>query len=308
MTPVEIKCYGIEQIERAFFREKPMTSAQSPDQTPERIRLSYSKLSSYKRCPRAWKKVYLDGISSRPRPFFSFGTAVHEAFEHFFDPEGEKKPTLKHLLALWDTAFREHPEGYHDEEERRKYFRRGVEMLKEYYEKNLSGGRYQPAYSIEDYFEVPLGENAVMAGFIDRIDRLDDGSFEILDYKTEPTRRSQEEVDKDDQLTIYFWAGREVFNLEIKQLSLLMLNFNERMVTTRKPEDIPIIVGAIDVVAVEMKEKIRRHQEEHEPSEDECVYFPPKKNKYCRGCDHLDSCPLKPDVLMDDSIHSMEFD
>jgi len=290
----------------------PVTPREIADESPEvfgkRIRLSYSKLSSYKRCPRAWKKSYLDGkFSQEPRPFFSFGTAMHEAFENFYDPQGKKKSSLKYLLKLWENAFNNYPEGYRDKEEADKYYQKGVEMLEKYHRHFVADGKYRPAYSIEEYFEVPLGKNAVMTGFIDRIDRLSDDEYEVLDYKTEPTRRKQQAVDEDDQLTIYFWACETMFKLKIKQLSLLMLNFDEKMVTTRLAEDIPQMVAAIDTTAAEMKENIRKHQEEHEASEEECVYFPPRKNKYCKSCDFLETCSLKPEIMGDTSLRTMEY-
>ncbi len=290
----------------------PVTPREVAGETPEvfrgRLRLSYSKLSSYKRCPRAWKSAYLDGRFSRePKPFFSFGTAIHEAFENFYDPHGDRKGSLKHLLALWEAAFNNHLEGYRDEEEKRMYYQKGVEQLTRYHRRYCADGKYKPAWAIEAYFEVPLGSNAVMTGFVDRIDELDDGTYEILDYKTEPTRRSQQAVDQDDQLTIYFWACQTLFDLKIRQLSLLMTNFDERMVTTRKEEDIPGVVAAIDATAAEMKEKIRLYQETHTPDQEESPCFPPKKNKFCRNCDILETCPLKPEILGDSSIRTMEY-
>ncbi len=274
----------------------------------ERIRLSYSKLSSYKRCPRAWKSSYLDGRFNRePKPFFSFGTAIHEAFENFYDPHGARKGSLKQLLSLWDEAFNNNLEGYRDEAEKEKYYKQGVDQLTRYHQHYCTDGKYQPAWAIEAYFEVPLGRNAVMTGFVDRIDELEAGTYEILDYKTEPTRRSQQAVDEDDQLTIYYWACETLFDLKIKQLSLLMTNFDEQIVTTRKEEDFPEVVAAIDAVAAEMKENIQRFQETHTPDEAESPYFPPKKNKFCKNCDILETCPLKAEIMGDTSIRTMEY-
>jgi RecB family exonuclease len=283
-------------------------AGETPEVFGERIRLSYSKLSSYKRCPRAWKGSYLDGKFSRePKPFFSFGKAIHEAFENYYDPYGAKKSSLKHLLILWDEAFNNYPEGYRDEKEKKTYYDKGVEQITRYHKHYCADGKYRPAYSIEDYFEVPLGKNAVMNGFVDRIDKLDDGTYEILDYKTEPTRRSQKAADEDDQLTIYFWACETLFNMKIKQLSLLMTNFDEQLITTRKAEDFPELVAAIDAVAAEMKDNIKKFQESYDPDQGDSPYFPPKKNKFCKNCDLLETCPLKAEISGDSSIRTMEY-
>ena len=282
---------------------------ETPEVYRERLRLSYSKLSSYRRCPRAWKRTYLDGeFKQKNRPFFSFGNAVHETFEQFYDPRRNTKPTLKNLLALWDKTFQSYPEGYADDKEKQKYYQTGLEMINKYFIHFVEGGKFHPAYAIEKYFELPLGKNAVMTGYIDRIDQLEEDAYEILDYKTEHTRRRQEAVDQDDQLTIYFWACETIFQLKIKQMSLLMLYFDEKVVTTRREEDIPQVVASIDTTAAEIKENVRRHQEEHGPSEKECPYFPPQKNKYCKGCDFLEDCPLRSEIGGDDNIQSMEYD
>ena len=280
----------------------------SLEEYDKRIRLSYSKLSSYKRCPRAWKKVYLDGIGLQPRPFFSFGTAMHEAMEIFYDPRERRKPSLRCLLDLWDQAFKKYPAGYRDQEEARTYHQHGVEMIEKYYASFVAKTGYRPAHSVEEYFELPLGRNVVMTGYIDRIDRREDGTFEIVDYKTEPTMRSQAELDADDQLTIYFWAAETLLKLKISGLALFMMKFDAKAVTVRRDSDIPQVVAAIDAVAAEMKENIRRHRETHPAAEGECVCFPARKNKYCRSCDYLEDCPLKPDILSDGEIRSMEYE
>jgi len=278
------------------------------DAYDERIRLSYSKLSSYKRCPRAWKKVYLDGIGLQPRPFFSFGSAMHEAMEIFYDPRGRRKSSLPYLLELWDQAFKNHPAGYRDQEEARSYHQHGVEMIKKFHASFVAKTGYRPAYSVEEYFELPLGKNVVMTGYIDRIDQGEDGSYEIVDYKTEPTMRSQAELDGDDQLTIYFWAAETLLKIRVSQLALFMMRFDAKAVTLRRNSDIPQVTAAIDAVAAEMKENIRRHREEHPGAEAECRYFPARKNKYCRSCDYLEGCPLQPDILSDGKIRSMEYE
>jgi RecB family exonuclease len=47
-----------------------------------------------------------------------------------------------------------------------------------------------------------------VAGVIDRIDRLPDGSIEVIDYKT-GGKKGQREVDEDEQLSTYALAIRE---------------------------------------------------------------------------------------------------
>jgi len=131
-----------------------------------------------------------------------------------------------------------------------------------------------------------------MTGFIDRIDRLPKGGSIVLDYKTEPTDRTQEAVDKDLQLTLYYWAAREFLGLDIRQLGLFMMSHDKVIVTTRTPDDVPELFERINGVTAQIR----------------CdTTFSPKINKYCLSCDHLAGCPLESTIRSEPSLRSMEF-
>ncbi|GAB4275032.1 MAG: hypothetical protein Kow0029_15820 [Candidatus Rifleibacteriota bacterium] len=275
------------------WKIKPHEMAgETQEQFRQRIRLSYSKMSLYLNCPRAYRKLYIDKIPPKPQPFFSFGTTIHETFERVYDPNNPiKKPTLEEILRIYDEVRLTHREGFDSDEIEERYRQDGIAQITKYYNTYIKDCEFKPAYSIEDYFEIPCGKYAVMTGFIDRIDKLDDGTYEILDYKTEPTMRTQEEVDNDKQLSIYYWACEDTLGLKISKLSLLMLDFDVKIETTRTRDDIPKVIETVDKTAYAMI---------HEKD------FLPRKNKYCKSCDHLHDCPLKDEILADESLISMK--
>lgn len=265
---------------------------ETQEQFRQRIRLSYSKMSLYLNCPRSYRKLYIDKVPPKPQPFFSFGTTIHETFERVYDPINPiPKPSLEEVLRIFDEVRLTHREGFDSDAIEEQYRQDGIRQVTMYYHKYIKDCDFRPAYSIEDYFEIPCGKYAVMTGFIDRIDKLDDGTYEILDYKTEPTMRSQEAVDTDKQLSIYYWACEDTFGLKISKLSLLMLDHDCKIETTRTRDDIPKVVESIDKTAYAMI-----HEKE----------FKPIKNKYCKSCDHLHDCPLKDEILADESLISMK--
>ena len=123
------------------------------------------------------------------------------------------------------------------------------------------------------------------------VENISDETYEILDYKTEPTLRTQQAVDEDKQLSIYYWAAEETMGLKISKLSLLMLDHDKKIETFRSRENIPHVIEAIDKTAYEMLTETE---------------FKPKMNKYCKSCDHLNSCPLKEEILKNDALISMK--
>lgn len=240
------------------------------------FRLSYSKMSSYKFCPRSYKFLYVDKVPPQPKSFFSIGIAVHNALEEFYQYDGYlKEPSLKWLLGLlkkhWMTA------GFTSIEEEKKFYSEAKSLLETYYEHWIRG-KFKKAFACEPYFELPVGTDFVIIGFIDRIEQLPDDTYEVIDYKTEPKIRTQQEVDEDLQLTIYYWACIKNLGITPSKVSLDFLRHDKRISTTRTQEDIDNLIQYIS----ELGNKMRNEKE-----------FLPKLNKYCMVCDHLVGCPLE---------------
>lgn len=258
----------------------------------KRLRMSYSKMSLFERCPRAYKKLYHEKIAPNPQPFFSFGSCIHGTMETFYDKNNDAKRTLDYLLKTLEETWRRFRVGYVDDAEEERYHKKAVVMLTDYFNQFVKSRKFFPASQIESYFEIPVGTDTVMTGFIDRIDARLDGGYTILDYKTEPTDRTPESVDTDLQLTLYYWAAREWLKLDIRELGLFMMSFDKLMTTKRTQDQIPELIDRIESVT-------RRIRSETD--------FAPKVNKYCLSCDHLNGCPIESEIRANDHLRSMEF-
>lgn len=252
-----------------------------------RMTFSYSRMSSYKNCPYSYKKLYIDKIRSKPKGFFAIGHSCHEAMEEFFSYP--YKSSLKKLRSMYKNHW--HREGYKDEQEEREFFENGWNWMENYYKKYIDG-QYIKAEAVEFYFQLPIGNDYVIDGYIDRLHKNSDSTYEIFDYKTDPKLRTQEEVDKDLQLTSYYWAMKQL-GKEVTKLSLDFLKFTERITTKRTDEDISVFVEEVNKVVREMaqnEEELKKHPEKADE------LFPSKVNKYCGGCDFLAGCPMEKEI------------
>lgn len=252
---------------------------------------SYSKISLYKDCPYVWKKRYIEKVQSKPQPFFDFGHAIHSTFEIFYSPKYNVDNSFETVLELYEYYFNKFQTGYENEQQKSSYYEEGLKMINSYYNRYIKDKPIIKADSVEKYFEVPIENKFLLNGFIDRIDKLDDNTYEVLDYKTEPTLRSQEKVDKDEQLSIYYWVLKNIYNLEVSKLSLLMLKFDKKIITYRKNEDMKNILKDL----IKTVSEIEKNKSLYEQNQIEKL-FPQKINKYCLGCDFLDDCPLKEEI------------
>lgn len=258
----------------------------------DRLRLSYSKMSLFERCPRAYNLLYNEKKPPEPQPFFSFGSCIHAVMENFYDPASREKPSLEYLLSLMEEQWRFFRAGYRSQDEEASYYAEGTRILELFYHRFVKNKPFNPASYIEKYFELPVGNDAVMTGFIDRIDTVPNGGSIILDYKTEPTDRTQQKVDTDLQLTLYYWAGREFLNLDIRQLGLFMMKHDKLILTSRTPDDIPPLIERINDAVCRIRAE---------------TVFEPRINSYCLSCDHLSGCPLEDAIRADQSLRSAEY-
>lgn len=258
-----------------------------------KFRLSFSKMNTYEMCPMNYKKLYLDKNPPKPKSFFSIGTSYHNTMEELYKYDG-KQPSLEYLKEkfneMWVSA------GYESSEEEEFYYKRGLRMCDDYYRLFINN-KYKKAYATEDYFEFVIG-NTLINGFIDRIDKHDDGTFEILDYKTNPKLYTPEELVDDQQMTLYYLAAAggyldcnnfEPFTPEC--FSFLFVNFCQKLVTYRSPEDVEGVVARVTNFTNEMEWRQKKYAMSKNDEKIGMLFFPPELNKYCQSCDHQAICP-----------------
>lgn len=169
------------------------------------IGLSATDISTYLACPLQYK---FGRVLKVPRPQTvqqRFGIAVHQAIERFHVAGGGH---LTKLLGLLDAAWR--TGGLGTDEESLQFRARAERALRDYHQRlTLDAG--EPVY-IERPFEFHIGRHG-LRGRVDRVDRLPDGGYELIDIKTGPPRDAAD-LQRDVQLALYDLAAREHWRIE----------------------------------------------------------------------------------------------
>jgi CRISPR/Cas system-associated exonuclease Cas4 (RecB family) len=109
------------------------------------------------------------------------GNHVHATLTDFFSTIPIEKRTVETIEDLLRKKWSRSRAGFTDSEEEREYGERALGMLRRFVETQQVD--VQPLM-VERFHEAPVSENLIINGRIDRIDRLDDGSLHIIDYKT----------------------------------------------------------------------------------------------------------------------------
>jgi RecB family exonuclease len=235
------------------------------------LRLSYSSISTFELCPLQYKFKYVEREEGVRTPALAFGESLHEALRLFHQQPVPVAPGLGQLLGYLDHVWDASP--YADEREEKTYKDHAHQVLAQYHRANSRPFRLPVA--IEQRFEIAIGDVKV-TGIIDRMDRHPDGSYEIIDYKTNRRLPPRRIVERDLQLSIYYLAAQEVWGITPSLVSMYYLLPGQKISATRTAQD-----------ASETRERILAVAARIEAGE-----FPPTENRLCNWCDYQAKCPL----------------
>ena len=185
-------------------REEPSLEAFIP-RRGDGLLLSASDIETYRSCPLKYKFARVFRIPQEPTMNQRFGILVHQVLERW---HAARSSSREELLALLDAGWRRG--GFGDSEEERQFRAKAVASLHRYFERD-AGESSEPVW-LEKAFQFKLGAH-VLRGRVDRVDRLADGGYELIDYKT-GRPRTRVQLKEDVQLSLYAVAAKEAWQVD----------------------------------------------------------------------------------------------
>ena len=213
-------------------REEPSLASFLPRRGDGRLSLSASDLSLYLTCPLKYKFARVFGIPQEPTINQRFGILIHNVLERFHkEPPENDEEGLGQLNYLFETGWRRTGFGSSDDE--LQFRDRAREALRLYWERErVAEG--EPVW-LEKKFDIEVGEHHVR-GRVDRVDRLPDGDYEVIDYKT-GERKTAAELESDLQLALYRLAAREAWEIEAAFGSYYYVLDADKVAAPVRPDD-----------------------------------------------------------------------
>ncbi len=249
------------------------------------MQISYSQIEVYLKCPKRYYFSYVEKIKPKKSKEQIFGNAIHLALKFLHQPK-PLPPTLSQVLDYFKEVWEEESEKveWDCKEEKEAYFKEGVEILKEYYQKNHPKNFLVVALEKKLLAKLkesphPEAKEHTLVGIVDRIDKLPEGMFEIIDYKTHRKMPSQNHLQHNLQLGIYALAFEQNWpafkNLPLK-LSLYFLKHSEKLSVYKTTHLIEKTKQKVlKVISLIEKKK-----------------FPPFVSEFCDYCSYRNICPM----------------
>lgn len=241
---------------------------------------SYSKLSTFEKCPLKFKLRYIDKIKVKiPTTVEAFmGKIVHETLEKLYmNVQSQKQITLGELIDYFNTAWDEKWEediliNNYDAE---TYKAKGQKFIIDYYTKHKPFNVY--VVGIETQDKLNLDDVNQYHIRIDLLTTDKNGLYEIHDYKTAKRMKSINGLSEDRQLAMYSLWVKNKFNPSRIRLVWHFLAFNKQIVLDAEEERIERIKNQ----TLELIKKIESTKD-----------FKPKPSPLCNWCLYKDVCPV----------------
>jgi RecB family exonuclease len=262
---------------------------------------SHSQLQTFEDCPQKYKFKYLDKIEKPEKESIEafVGSRVHDVLEKLYkDLLQCKLNSLDELLAhyrnVWEREWEPTIKIVNKNLTPQNWFEYGVKCIRNYYE------RYKPfdesqTIDTEARIVFALNDqgNYKLQGYIDRIARRPDGTWEIHDYKSGGHLPAQTELDTDRQLALY-QIGLKTRWRDIEHVELVWhyVGFDTTLRSRRTPEQLKNLAAQTITVI----DQIEQEKE-----------FEPRQSRLCDWCEYREDCPLWKHVEAVESLPPAEF-
>ena len=204
--------------------------------------LSATDIETYRTCPLKYKFARVFRIPSEPTINQRFGILVHQVLERYHGAGGLAGPARVARAAGGRLAAR-----------RLRRLRGGAPVPGQGHARRSSATttasrrRRASRCGSSARFQFRLGPH-LLRGRVDRVDRLPDGGYELIDYKTGRPKTAAQ-LREDVQLSLYAVGARESWQLDAAQQAYYYVLDDEKVPVERSDEDRDWITETVMTVA-----------------------------------------------------------
>jgi len=245
---------------------------------------SHSRLSTFEQCPLKYKFRYIDKL----KPDFTksiegfLGNTIHDVLEWIYKNSNERTFELDEIIQKyiedWNKNFNNEIKIVKNEFTAEHYFNKGIRFLIDYFLTNQPFKDNTIATEKRIFINLDSEGKYKIQGYIDRIvHNKNTNVFEIHDYKTSASLKTQEELDEDRQLALYCLGVKDSYE-HLGEIHLIwhFLDFNKKMISKRTSEQL---------------EKLKQDTIQLINKIESTFNFSTNQGVLCRWCEFRSYCP-----------------
>ena len=247
------------------------------------LRLSVSKTKTFAQCKKQFEFNYILKFPKKERDYHVLGTFCHAALEWFHNQyiEGCLLPFNITMGDAFKFAWGQYKTKMTPEMKKEAW-----EILNNYL-RSISGKK-MTALAMEKRFELPIGENIILNGAIDKISLDEDNVLHVADFKT--TKNKKYLVNDWVQLLTYCYVlWSEDQSLTKIRASYILLRHNSELITKEFELD----------EILTMKDKYLSFGQQIRDEKD----YAPTLTQLCNWCDFQEHCPPGKTMSRDNSMY-----
>lgn len=248
---------------------------------------SYSRLSTFEKCPLKFKFQYIDRLEPDIKETIEgfLGHKVHETLQWIYEEVAKREiikldDVINNYVFAWNRDFNKEIKIVKEELNAEHYFNQGIKFLIDYFLKHSPFRDNTIATEKKVFINLDEEGKYKLQGYIDRIvHHKETNIFEIHDYKTGGFLKTQKELDSDKQLALYSIGIKDLFK-EAKDIYLIwhFLAFNEKRISKRTDDQLEKLKQEV----IQLINKI-----------ESTVEFNPNPSILCKWCEFKSYCPCK---------------
>jgi len=252
--------------------------APKPERKPRKPEFSPTRLRTYLSCRMMYRLEYFDKLGRfyhKARAGYAFGTSLHQTLQTFHEQGGAQTVSSEELVKNLETGWVS--AGYDSAEHEQQQREAAQVILENYHAAMLDRPPVVRTFLTEKMLKYDMGR-FVLTGRIDRIDEHEDGSLEIVDYKSGRRSITEEDV-------------RNMLAMSVYQLLTKRLNPDRNVTATihALQTGASATVGLSDEELTELEDELRFLGGEILDADFEAVNPEPLPN-VCPWCDFLPLC------------------
>lgn len=261
--------------ENVSFVEVPVYARRKARLLP--LTLSPSSHVMFRQCRQLYKFVKIDNLADQycqPRPYFTMANHVHATLRDFLSLVPLHLRTVETIEKLLRRNWRRYRVGFRDEKDESRWAEKALSQVRSFVASFDVSVR---PYLAEKLLEAEITPGLILRGRLDRVDRQDDDSLHVIDYKT---GNMPGEMDW-TQLRWHALLLSRRSPYPVRRLSFLYLRPMALVSIDIEDDDLQHIHWDVLTAA----RAIRREK-----------LFAPTPGPWCRGCDFAVICPKGAEV------------